>query len=307
MAHRRLRNSGLVWQLINVPSRLRFLMSARSPAPAEAAAIAALRERGIAVVPISELFPPQVFDELKRCAEERWRVLGPEENFEQRRKRAGGVMTKNLFLVDLWGPSTSSGPAAPHVLDLEHPFIRFSLSEPVLTIVNGYLGMLAKFREFFLQATIPTPPDLSPYASQRWHADPDDRRMVKVFLYLSDVDGSAGPFTYIERSHSRGKWRKLFPHAPKVKSRHPDPAFIARTIPPEDIFLATGRAGTIIFCDTSGVHRGGYATTCHRIMYTSVYTTRASARATRLVYPPGFRFNRIAHPAVRYAVRPTSL
>lgn len=300
MIYQRLRNSHLAWQLINAPSRLRFWFESQRHSPASRAAVHALREQGIATVHISELFPPEVFDELRRFAEERWRVREAEESFERRQQAApAAAMSKNLYLVDLWDGA--------HVLDLNHPFLRWSLSNSLLAIVNGYLGMFSKFREFFLQVTIPTPRDIARFASQRWHADPDDRRMVKVFLYLNDVDASAGPFTYIRGSQAGGKWRRLFPYAPKRKSRHPDPAFIHRMIPEEDIAVAIGKAGTIIFCDTSGIHRGGYATAEHRIMYTSVYTTRASFLPTRFRYPPDFRKESCTTAQARYAVDRASL
>lgn len=300
--YHRLRNSELGWQAVNLLARLRYLRGRIPLTPAEAAVAASLRERGIAVTHLNEFFPSEVFAELRHFAEARWQAVAPRETFAERSRRLG-AKTKNLFLVDLWDSSTIFGEAGPHALDLAHPFIRFSVSAPVLGVVSRYLGMLPKFREFFLQATIPVPAGEAPYASQRWHADPDDRKLVKTFLYVNDVDESAGPFTYIEGTHRGGRRRHLFPFDPE-RGRHPDPAFVARVIPPSDILRCTGRAGTIIFCDTSGIHRGGYATSKPRIMYTSVYTTRASARATRFTRPPGFQPEAIASPVVRYAVTP---
>lgn len=272
----RIRTSALAWHLLNFPSRISYVTGRRSLAPREVAIVRDLATSGIAIAHISELFPSSVFADLQgyvldRLASSRVRA----ELEHQDRSPDIQSKRKSSFLVDLW--------EGEHRLDPEHPFHRFSLSKPVLGVVSAYLGMLPKFREFFLQATVPIPSGTAAYSSQRWHADPDDRKLVKVFLYLNDVDETAGPFTYIRFSHGRGKWRRAFPYAPKRKSRHPDSAFIDVHIPPEDRVVATGPAGTIIFCDTSGIHRGGYATGQSRIMYTSVYTTRASALPTR--YP----------------------
>ena len=292
--YRRLRHSSLAWHAINTPARLRYFF-ARSPlTPVEARAVDDLEKTGIAIAHVSDLCAPGIFPELLNYANER--LANPEVTSRlQRLVRlgAGGSKTKNSFLVDLWG--------GEHILDPTHPFIRFSLSQPVLSVVNGYLGMFSKFREFFLQATAPIPAGTMPFASQRWHADPDDRKLVKIFLYLNDVDETAGPLSYIRYSHSAGKWRDFFPYAPKIKSRHPDPAMIERIIPPEDIAVAAGKAGTIIFCDTSGVHRGGYATGRERIMYTSVYTSRASALPTRFRCLSDSPDNMFEAPAARYA------
>ena len=51
-------------------------------------------------------------------------------------------------------------------------------------------------------------------SSQRWHRDPEDRKLCKVFIYLNDVDENAGHFTYVKGSHYLGKWGKLFPQKP---------------------------------------------------------------------------------------------
>ena len=50
----------------------------------------------------------------------------------------------------------------------------------------------------------------------------------------------------------------------------------AGVIPPEAIKTFTGKAGTMIFCDTSGLHQGGYATGKERIMSTFGYYSHAS-------------------------------
>lgn len=299
----RLRISGPAWQVKNLSSRFGYLRCREPLTPAQERAAESLHSSGIAIAHISDFFPAEVFRELSAAAQARWRERGEGQRAGPSPAAAGDARPKkDSFLVELWdGPFDA--PGGKPVLDLKSPFLRFSLSRELLGVVNRYLGMLAKFRAFWLQATIPVGAGIVPYASQRWHADPDDRRLVKVFLYLSDVDETAGPFTYIRFTHSGGRWRRLFPYHPK-KGRHPESAFIERMIPPEDIVTATGKAGAIIFCDTSGIHRGGHATAKHRLMYTGVYTTAASALPTRYGYPPGFRPEELSSPAARYAVSP---
>ncbi len=294
--YRTIRASTPAWHLVNLPSRISYL-SSRSTLGSHAEDVARdLAATGIAITHVRELFPPEVYRALRSCTDER--LAAPAVRTElDRGDRTAEVQSgrKHSFLVDLWG--------GEHHLDPEHPFHRFSLSQPVLGIVSAYLGMLPKFREFFLQVTVPIPSATAAYSSQRWHADPDDRRMVKVFLYLSDVDETAGPFTYIRYSHGRGKWRNVFPYGPKRHTRHPDPAFIDAHIPSEDRVIAAGPAGTLIFCDTSGIHRGGYATGRPRVMYTSVYTTRASALPTRYPVTSATVDVRSLPRVIRYAIR----
>ena len=47
-------------------------------------------------------------------------------------------------------------------------------------------------------------------ASQRWHRDPDDDHIVKMFIYLSDVAEEAGPFEYVRDSAAGGRYGDLF-------------------------------------------------------------------------------------------------
>lgn len=271
-----IRTSLPVWQARNLPHRIRYGLTRRPLAPGEAAAARDLAAGGIAITHISDLFPGELVSELDRYVLRQWERLGIDRRLGELRPRPTASQEKTSYLLDLW--------EGEHRIDPANPFIRFSLSEPLLGVTGAYLGLRPKFREFFLQVTAPIATG-DPYASQRWHADPDDRRMVKVFLYMNDVDETAGPFSYIRYSHGGGKWRHLFPFAPKIKSRRPDPAFIQAHVPAEDIVVATGQAGTLIFCDTSGVHRGGYATRRHRIMWTGVYTTPGSALPTRIAVP----------------------
>lgn len=294
----RFRQSALAWHLLNLPSRISYLMGRRPLAPREEDLVRDLAASGIAIAHVSELFPPEVFAALESHASARLARPAVRSRLEHRDGESPLIQSKrkHSFLVDLW--------KGEHRLDPEHPFHAFSLSKPVLGVVSAYLGVLPKFREFFLQATVPIPSGTTAYSSQRWHADPDDRKLVKVFLYLNDVDETTGPFTYIRFSHGRGKWRGVFPYAPKRHTRHPDSAFIDGHIPPEDRIVATGPAGTIIFCDTSGIHRGGYATSQPRVMYTSVYTTRASALPTRYAMTSNILGRKSLLKEVRYAVTP---
>ncbi len=285
------RTSLPVWQARNLPHRIRYGLTRRPLSPAVAAVARDLASGGIAVTRLSDLFPGELVSELDRYVLRQWERLGIDRQIGELRARPTASQEKTSYLLDLW--------EGEHRLDLSNPFVRFSLSVPVLSIVSSYLGMLPKFREFFLQVTAPVASG-DPYASQRWHADPDDRRMVKVFLYLNGVDETAGPFSYIRCSHGGGRWRHLFPFAPKARSRRPDPAFIQAHVPAEDIVVATGPAGTLIFCDTSGVHRGGYATRGHRTMWTGVYTTPASALPKRISVPASLPSNLSA--AARFAI-----
>jgi hypothetical protein len=63
------------------------------------------------------------------------------------------------------------------------------------------------------------------------------------------------------------------------KVKRTEDAQMAAVVPQNRWKVATGSAGTIVFADTHGYHRGGLARTSDRVMYTSMYTSRASESA----------------------------
>ncbi len=276
--------------------RARSLYRAHPPhfSAEERAIVDALSRCGIAVTHVDALLGTGVLAELAAYARRRWTGPDVRERMDRRGELlAGGKpKSKGYFLIDLW--------PGERALDLLHPFIRFSIAEPILRIVASYLGLWPKFRDWRLEVTVPMGGGLGPYASQKWHRDEEDQKLVKTFLYLNDVDERTGPFMYLLDSHGGGRRRDLFPLAPPRGSL-PMPANADNLIPADEVFTAVGRAGTLIFCDTSGLHRGGLAAAGQRFMYTSIYTTPASPWPIRYRYPPGFSLAGLDEMA-RYAV-----
>ena len=54
---------------------------------------------------------------------------------------------------------------------------------------------------------------------------------------------------------------------------------VKREIPDEAVQTFTAPAGTILFCNTSGLHRGGFASGAPRILATATYCSPASLAA----------------------------
>lgn len=301
----RIRARPFVWRFLNRRARRLWREEARPLRPAESALVSSLAERGIAVGHIEDLLPPETLAELARSAGARWEAPEVRAAARERLASAGKPAGRKSFLINLWPgepiertQDVSSGGRGGPLLELGQPFIRFSLSDPILAVVNAYLGMFSKFRFWHLEATIPLLGRA--VASQRWHRDPEDTKLVKVFLYLNDVPESVGPFTYLAGSHDGGKWRRLFPqHPPRGSLKMPPDE--SRFIPQEDVVVAAGPAGTIIFCDTTGLHRGGLAMAGHRLMYTSAYTSGASVWPIRYSYPADFRLSGLSSEA-RFAI-----
>lgn len=239
-----------------------------------------LRRDGIAVAHLNELFSGT--DTLARF-----------QKYTAERMALAETKTHKSFLKNVWD-------AVP-VINFDNPFVPLALGAEVLDTVNEYMRMFSYFFYLTLNVTTPVPAGSEAVQSQRWHNDPEDKKMCKVFLYLTDVDEGSGPFTYVSGTQYGGRWRHLFRDLPPrgfAALDHP----IEKLVAPSDIKRYTGKAGTIIFCDTSGYHRGGYATAKERIMLTMGYCSGACA------YPMRVRIEKCAatpawlSPAARLAL-----
>jgi ectoine hydroxylase-related dioxygenase (phytanoyl-CoA dioxygenase family) len=159
-------------------------------------------------------------------------------------------------------------------LDAESVFARFVLAQPILSVVNAYFGMYTRLREYNVWRTFVT--SVPARESQLWHRDREDRLILKVFVYLDDVDEGAGPFTYAPGTHKKGSIQTA-PEAFDEKGvRRSTDEQMAKIVPAGQWIQAAGKKGTVIFADTHGYHKGGHARTRERLMYTSLFTSPSS-------------------------------
>jgi hypothetical protein len=158
-------------------------------------------------------------------------------------------------------------------------FLNFGIEERMLDIVAEYLGRYPKLRMIDLWYNIAVGED-APTHSQNWHRDGEDTELVKVFLYFNDIDENAGPFTYVPDSHLKGQYGDLWPGDTVLKHMYggvyPDTKELEEKFSKEEMKVCTGKAGTLIFCDTYGLHKGGHCKTKDRILGNWVYTTPSS-------------------------------
>lgn len=83
--------------------------------------------------------------------------------------------------------------------------IRWGLSDQLLDLAECHIGLPVRYlgveakREMVESAE-----GRSREVVRRWHLDDEDRRILKVVVYLSDVDAGAGPFGFVHQSRSGG-------------------------------------------------------------------------------------------------------
>ena len=227
--------------------------------------VADLTRDGFALLSFGELFPDEA---LWHEIEQQGAAFAARTD----RARADGdpsikVRPGKEFVVRLHSYEARIGP--------DDPWFRTCASRRMLDIANTYVGLQTKLEYVDLWYSVPQPEGARRVASQRWHRDFNDRKLVKAFLYLVDVDEQMGPFEYVPGSAGDGAYAKVWPWEPLGQS-YPDQREFAERVPDASVRTFTGAKGTLIFCDTSGFHRGGLSTTDPRVLATATYSSPAS-------------------------------
>jgi len=160
-------------------------------------------------------------------------------------------------------------------LTLENPWLQLGASERMLGIVNTYLGMWTKLSYADQWYSPPRGSEADRLGSMRWHRDYNDQHLLKVFVYLVDVDEGTGPFEYVPGSARGGPYANIWPWQPAGDTYPPGDEFDQR-VPSSIVRTFTAPAGTMIFCNTSGFHRGGFATEKPRSVFVYNYVSPAA-------------------------------
>lgn len=136
---------------------------------------------------------------------------------------------------------------------LAHPeIIRWGLSERLLKIVECYLGLPVGYGALSFYYSVADGRDAGP---RIWHRDKEDWKMVKVAVYLNDVDEFGGPFQCIKADVNKFLIATLPPY--KGLSNLELEQLLKTNNPDDYLTSCIGKAGTVVFTDTSKYyHRG---------------------------------------------------
>jgi hypothetical protein len=265
-----LRTRPLVWKALNRDGAALHQENTPELDQVQRRVVDSLNRDGIASVHLDELFPGEDM------------FAGLVEEFDRRKHEAkvredGG----KPFLEYIYREGST--------IQLENPFVKFSLNRRVLDIVNQYMNMCAKLIYFELAISNVIDTSMPAAGSQRWHRDPGMKKLLKSFLYLSDVGENSGPFMYGVGTQPGGRNAKEIGQIQFGRhGYYPPDGAVERVVPEDDLIACTGRAGTLIFCNTLGLHRGGFSTGNRRIMYTSTFVAEGDRQRPIFKIPEGF-------------------
>lgn len=165
-------------------------------------------------------------------------------------------------------------------LPISSSWVRFAVQSRVRQILLDYFSEVPRLNYVLLTQSKYSPHPL--IKSQLWHRDHDDVRVVKLFIYLSDVGSfEDGPFTFMPARSSDKIGYKFKSHMSD------DDIFIKYRIPNEEIITMIAPKATVFMVDTARcLHMGSRLAEGHqRMLYTATYTTAPS------IYP-NFNANR---------------
>jgi hypothetical protein len=166
------------------------------------------------------------------------------------------VLDSADIFVDLLRAKQTNAPCAKTTsreLAWDPTLFMWGLSEDLLDLAECHIGLPPRYLGVEVKREIANPAaGHSHEAVRRWHLDHEDRRILKVIVYLSDVDRTSAPFEYVDLTTSEAVLRGL--NRP-CRSARLDEAVRAQ-VPPRERTQVTGPRLTAIYVDTGRVlHR----------------------------------------------------
>ncbi|MGI2904080.1 phytanoyl-CoA dioxygenase family protein [Tolypothrix sp. VBCCA 56010] len=151
---------------------------------------------------------------------------------------------------------------------MEHPEIFWwGLEQRLLNIVENYLGLPVAYQGVFFRRDIANEVAIK---SRLWHIDMEDIKVLKIIVYLNDVNEDAGPFQYIPQSLTSTVARSLKYHSGYIRDET-----MQQALSPSNWKSCTGLAGTVIFASTASIfHRGKIPVADDRFTVFFDYTSR---------------------------------
>ena len=142
----------------------------------------------------------------------------------------------------------------------------WALEPKLLDIIENYVGIPILYQGFAMRRSIA---DGGYYDVRRWHIDWEDRRTIKIIIYLNDVTAGGGPYEYIPRTITSEAIAKL-----NGNIGHLSDSQMQAIVPRECWTACLADVGEMIITDTSSVfHRAQPPTARERLSITFCYTS----------------------------------
>ncbi|MHA3021527.1 hypothetical protein ACXPWS_14855 [Mycobacterium sp. BMJ-28] len=196
---------------------------------------------------------------------------------------ARAAAQRSIDWLSRHNPAETVGYLPLSLLEDDPSLFLWGLAEENLDIAERHIGLPVRYLGLEVRAERAVPAG-SRHLVRDWHLDVEDRRMLKVIVYLNDVDQSTGPFEFVGQAAS-DLARQTLRVRPGITFL-PD-ADVTRAVPASDWHQVTGPAGTAVYVDTARLlHRIKAPTTGDRYSATFVYTSDRPRHALSRFMPP---------------------
>jgi hypothetical protein len=144
--------------------------------------------------------------------------------------------------------------------------LRWGLNERLLAIVENYICQPVDYRGVAVRRDIRGGEQVE---TRLWHRDQEDLRIVKIMVYLNDVDRGGGAYEYIDRG-KLATWQ-LGRNTGRI-----DGDLMNKLVPASVQHACKGPRGTVVFTDTCSVfHRGSVAHSEDRLALFFSYNSKS--------------------------------
>lgn len=179
------------------------------------------------------------------------------------------ALAEKLKVIDV-KPNNSNGcevGSSPEDLREFTEILLWALEPKLLDIVENYIGLPILYQGFAMRKSVA---DGQYSGVRRWHIDWEDRRIIKMIVYLNDVVAGGGPYDYISRNITQQAKEKLNYH----NLGYVSDAEMATALPKSEWTSCFAKVGSVVISDTSSVfHRAQPPTDQERFSITFCYTS----------------------------------
>lgn len=175
------------------------------------------------------------------------------------------------------GNYTDLSQNPPEIYTVTHipNFYNWGIEQRLINILENYIGLPVAYhgvqiRKDFLNA--------NQFSTMLWHRDSEDRRIIKIIIYLNDVEAENGPFEYVPASLTSIDNLNFYRLYSKIYNAGIDNEILEKIVPKSAWKSCTGQAGTVIIADTQRLLHHGTVRTKERSTLFFVYTANPPKR-----------------------------
>ena len=256
----RMRLSVVVFNLVNYLVNFLYKFNKPSGDKINSSIVDGLRTNGYVVMPVSHLLNKEELIILEDQAKEAEGAI----------RRTAQLVEKNVSEKTYLKRYTQSMGLAPltDLLSTE------TMSGRIYEIACMYFNSIPRITNIDYWLNVPEARGTRPTASQIWHRDYEDKKLLKVFVYFTDVDEGSGAFSVVSKTHYGSADAKVFPTKPPLGVTVSD-GDVNDRFGPLRVKQIEAPSLTVVFVDTSALHRGGYCVSGERFLFTSTFTSFA--------------------------------